>query len=456
MRYRTDFRRSSRGFSLVESLVTLFIVSVLMVGLFTLLDQAGTLSKQETNVADAQSSSRSALYEVAKIVREARIGQLYYGNAVLPYFDNATAGKTLTDAAGTAHPIREGTDSIEVRGAFYSNPYSFTPSNITCGGVGCDPSNSNVMQIRIDQVSNPTPISTVTNYPAGGLPAIASRTKPFYFVVASTSLQGVTIGSNSYLVPLYYVGRVNANAAGTWYTSDTSTTPASFTFLMDATDANAKKLLASATPPPMQNPYSGAIVDDVIFFVDNGTVELNPDGSATTKFMHPYLAQAILDPSTGNYDIQPIAEDVEDFQVAYGVDGLVTGSAHDRGVSPSNTAIDVTAANKDEWSLNQSDELLTDLVPKTVPARYESFIDGSIPSSNPNRPEIATAALKSVLLAIVVKSNQPELRFSGPGYDGIKVLNNVTAKTSITQTVSPSRPYRRRLLKLAVSLRNYL
>jgi prepilin-type N-terminal cleavage/methylation domain-containing protein len=454
---QTDLRSArTRGFSLVESLVTLAIVTILMVGLFTMLEHAGTISKQETNVADAQASGRSALYEVSKIVREARIGQLYYGNAILPYLDNALAGNTLTDATGTPHRIREGTDSIEVRGAFYNNPYSFTVTNITCNNVACDSTNANVMRIQIDQTCNLVPnITQISNYPAGGLPVLASRTKPFYFAVATTALQPVTVGGNTYKVPLYYVGRVDA--VGNWYTNivgDPLASPPilpSFSFYMDGLDVNAQKMLASSTLSTMKNPYSGAVIDDVIFFVDDGI----PD-AGTTNYSHPYLAQAILDPSTGTYDIQPIAGDVEDFQIAYGIDsrGIAVGSPRDRGVSPS--VIDVTSAGADEWVMNASGEALTDMNPQTgPPVTYDAFIDSSIPSTN-NDPKLATPALKAVLLAVVVKSVDPDIGYSGAGYDGIQLFNSVKSTTSVSLKVTPQRPYRRRVQQMAVSLRNYL
>jgi hypothetical protein len=99
---------------------------------------------------------------------------------------------------------------------------------------------------------------------------------------------------------------------------------------------------------------------------------------------------------------------------------------------------------------------LTDMTPQTgPPVTYDAFIDSSIPSTD-NDPKLATPALKAVLLAVVVKSVDPDIGYSGAGYDGIQLFNSVKSTTSVSLKVTPQRPYRRRVQQMAVSLRNYL
>src|SRR5260221_652548 len=160
--------------------------------------------------------------------------------------------------------------------------------------------------------------------------------------------QAVTVSGKTYLVPLYFVGRVNADAAGSWYTYAVSGGVATFTFNMNPSDAGAKVFNATAAgAPSLQNPFVCGALDDILFFVDEGTAAVSGD-------THPALAMATYDPSTGHYDIQSLVDEVEDFQIAYGVDGA-DASTVDGGADP--VAVNVTAANKDEWVGNVAGEV---------------------------------------------------------------------------------------------------
>ncbi len=427
-------RRFAReeGFTMIEALVAIVVMTSILLGLYALLDASNKLAKQETNVAEAQQSSRVGIYEVSKIIRQARVGQLYYGNAVLPVANNAPGGTSLTDLAGGVHYIRKGTDVVGVRGILLADRYSMTSGDVTCNGT-CNASSS--MSVTIRSIAN----NGVVNYPSGTTPSIASRTRPFYFVAVDGSTQSIAIGGKPYLIPLYYVGLVNT--AGTWYTQTADT----FTFSMNPQDAGARKYNASSSgAPALEKPYAGGAVDEVRFFVDEGPT----DGSSLTTDTHPALAQAVFDPSSGNYDIQPLVDEVEDFQVAYGVDGIA-GVAPDRGISP--TLVNASAVNLDEWVGNVASEISGSLVlSSTDPKHIDAFVDTSIASGPPN-PALATPALRAVWLSLVVKSSDPDIRYDGPGARGFQVLDS----SAVSFSSATGRPYRRRLQSLAVALRNF-
>jgi type II secretory pathway pseudopilin PulG len=426
--------RTESGFTLIEAIVATAIVVSMVVGIYGLLDSSGRLAKQETLVAEAQQSVRAGLQELVRVVRQARAGQLYYASAILPVANNAAGGQALTDTSGNRHFIRRGTDVLRVRGVIFGDEYALTAGDVVCAG-GCD--GSSLMTVTIRATAN----SGVVNFAPSSLPALAARTRPFYFVIADSASQTVSIGSYLYLVPLYYVGRVETT--GTWYTR----TATSFTFTMNPQDAGARALNAtSAGAPALQKPFLCGAIDDVTLFVDEGAA----DATGSPADTHPALSAALLDPASGAFDVSALIGEAEDFQVAYGVDGA-DGSTPDRGISPS--SFDSSASGRDEWVGDVAGEIESALpVSVTGTVHVEGFIDGSIASGPPN-PALATPALRSLWLSLVVKSSDPDLAYSGPGATGIRTLDS--AAVPFSDPASTGRPYRRRVQSFAVALRNY-
>src|SRR5512144_942921 len=85
-------RSGESGLTLVETLVAIVVMLAVMVGLYALLDSSNKLAKQETNIAEAQQSARVGIYELSRLIRQARVGLLHYGTAVLLATNNAPAG----------------------------------------------------------------------------------------------------------------------------------------------------------------------------------------------------------------------------------------------------------------------------------------------------------------------------------------------------------------------------
>ncbi|HEV8267009.1 MAG TPA: PilW family protein, partial [Thermoanaerobaculia bacterium] len=150
----------------------------------------------------------------------------------------------------------------------------------------------------------------------------------------------------------------------------------------------------------------------------------------------------IRDPDSGAWDIQPVVAEVEDFQVAYGVDG-VDGSARDQGVDPGRV---VRSVGGDEWVYDFPGETLA---VSANPTRVDAFVDTSVPSAPPNLAP-ASSALKEIMLSLLVRSSVPESEAQGPGSWGQKLLDSTALPLSSTT------PYKRRSQTAAVALRNYL
>jgi prepilin-type N-terminal cleavage/methylation domain-containing protein len=437
--------RSQRGMTLIELLIALFVGILVFLALYGLVDTSNKLTKQQTQVADVQQSARIGVSELSRIIRQSRVGGLSFANAVLPIANNGAllanadlvsySGIPMTDLSGTSHSIRPGTDVIEVRGVLFGDKYILDEGDAICSG-SCDVTTEITVTIPWKAALG------FVNFPNGGSPSLADKTGSFYFVVQNGENQQITVGGQTYLLPIYVAGLVNATGGKctlsntTWCTLTTS----SFSFKMNPQDAGAQKLNATICgghpcATSLGKSVGGGPVDVVRFFVD--------DRGDT----HPSLAEAIWDPSVGRWDVQTLIEEVEDFQIAYGVDGI-DGTIHDGGVSAA--TVDESGGNKDEWVGNVAGEV-TGSLPISVPDANHGGVDAFVDTTAPLAAQApANPALRSVWISLVVKSPDPDLVYNGPGARGIKILDS----TATSFSASTGRPYRRRPLSLAVSLRN--
>jgi Tfp pilus assembly protein PilV len=109
------FRPRQAGFTVIEAVVTMAVMAPMLLGLYSLLESSNRITKQESNVAQAR-GLRGGITR-SPMIRRARVGPLYYGNAVLPIYDNAPArARRSRDTSGADHRIRRGTDVVEARG----------------------------------------------------------------------------------------------------------------------------------------------------------------------------------------------------------------------------------------------------------------------------------------------------------------------------------------------------
>src|SRR5262249_14359525 len=98
-----------RGLTVLELLVALTVGVMTLIGLYELMDASNRLTLHQTDVAEAQDAVRVGLSAAGRIIRQARVGGLYMGNAILPIGNNSPGGTSLMDLDGTPHYIRKGT-----------------------------------------------------------------------------------------------------------------------------------------------------------------------------------------------------------------------------------------------------------------------------------------------------------------------------------------------------------
>ena len=179
------------------------------------------------------------------------------------------------------------------------------------------------------------------------------------------------------------------------------------------------------------------ILDDVVFFITTDPTD--------TAGIHPFLAQGIR---RGNaFDVTRLADDVEDMQVAYGIDtdgnGAVTRLCVTAPPYPANDPDPnvSTTAGCDEWFPNAVGESPVD--------------DSQFQQQDPFNPShsgvplaIHCPRLHSVMISLLAKAHDPDPTFKGTASQGYKIMNS---------TATPVTPgsYRRRVQTLKVNLRNY-
>jgi hypothetical protein len=426
-----------------------FLLALAMVGLLSVFDASARINQSEQDVADAQGAVRYGIHTMTRAIRMAGSGGLFVTQAVLNAsdpqldalggihvvnvshpnsYDNVQDGTTVTNLTGTAIAVRPGTDMIEIRGVINSPLLGFDLAT-GCNSVAapCDPAagclpctNSKNVNVAVttqnahvnDDATQRAQFSQIDDYTA------TAATNPMLVLVAFNEdiHTGCTIGG-SQVMPLYPQVAYNVGAIA----AKTTLSGGNHTFgSVDFTNAIAKEF-NSETPAEVgadarseKNVRRAGILDDLIFFIDNSDA------------LHPALAQGTR---RGNaFDVVTLADDVEDMQIAYGVD--VNG----------NNSID-----DDEWSPD---------TPTKTPYVATDFQSQQPPPNPFTHPGAHCPRLHGVMVTLVAKSHDPDPTYKAPTSRGIVVMNSPT--TGATPRTYPGfARYRRRLQTLRINLRNY-
>ena len=346
-------RASDRGFTLIEMIVVTFLLLHGHAGSAAVFDASARINKSETDVADAQGAVRYGIYQMTRIIRMAGSGGLFVTQAVLNAkdsspsvtgisvgggrfsYNNVPNGTTVTNTNGTVVQVREGTDMIEIRGVILSPLLGFDQQGTTGCSAGCTSSGDAISVLPItgdltigqlvnDDTAQRPQFAAIDAYTEGITGAANSM-----LVIMSDGNTDLHVGCSDvnpggvqrYPQPLYNVGRLSV-AGGT--DLSIAATPRVFATSVDFTAAIGQQINAELPSDnglpalPIIKARRVGILDDILFFIAMLPAADDPDG------LHPYLAQGVR--RGDRFEIIPLAEDVEDLQIAYGVDG-----SHGRG-----------------------------------------------------------------------------------------------------------------------------
>jgi type II secretory pathway pseudopilin PulG len=449
--------RTSAGFTLVEMIVVTLLLLIAMVGLLAVFDASARINKNETDVADAQGNVRYGIYQMTRAIRMAGAGGLYVTQAVLNHndrelpgiapasasYDNVAASVTVTDTNNAAWQVRPGTDMIEIRGVLFSPLIGFDEQ------TGCNPctgaqdlnalpiiGNSRMGNHLNNDASIRPQFAAIDAYTAG-----VTNARPMLVIVqdAKSDLHacgdvGPPLGLQRYPQPAYNVGVItqptNLVSGNTFRSVDFGGT----------LGPRFNLELPSDTPGKNASEIKGlkraGILDDVVFFITTDPVA-DPTG------IHPFLAQGIR---RGNaFDVTRLADDVEDMQVAYGIDSDGNSSVtRFSSCAPTIDDPDInfsTTAGCDEWFPNSAGESAVD--------------DSQFQQQDPFNPShsgvplaIHCPRVHSVMISLLAKAHDSDPTYKGPASQGYKSMN------SSATPVTPGN-FRRRIQTLKVNLRNY-
>ncbi len=431
---------AARGFTLIETIIVLFLLAVAMLGLLSVFDASARISRSEQDIADAQGAVRYGISSLTRALRMAGAGGLSVTQAVLNHrdpqlpgvsvvnrvedgsYDNVEAGTTVTPLSGSSIRVRRGTDMIEIRGVINSPLLGFDPQTgcEPCSAEGCSPCQGTTAVDVVektaylhvnDDAANRPQFSRIDDDTSGAGPGNSRMLVLVAF--HDDAHPGCTINVGGLEYPLYPQPPYNVGtiSAPTRLVSARTFGPVNFDDTL-AKEFNPEMPGASgAAPQALKSLRHAGILDDLIFFIDN------------TNPLHPSLARGTR--RGERFDVVALADEVEDMQVAYGVDGN------------GNNAID-----SDEWS--------PDAAGKT-PYGAADFRD----------PVNGCPRLHGVVISLVAKSRDPDPTYRASPARVVPLMNSPVSfdppgypETALYPGL-PASHYRRRVQTLRVNLRNY-
>lgn len=385
-------RAAEAGFTLLEAIVALAIMTVILVGLLSLLQFNSRVARAQVNVAGMQQSLRVAQ---AEIVREARMagrgglpanrpGLPLPQGAALAVLNNAPDGTTIGGAGGP--PVRPGTDVLTIRGVFSTPIYQVSAT--ADGRVG-DPTNGTITVRGHGPTGVPQPLEPLL--------ALADLNRP-----EALLLVGANDDSTQAVVELTGVAQVPGGVQLSFTTEGTQ--GASYLQLSPG----------GVFPPELTTISAVGVLEEYRYYIRDEA----PAPSLSKARLYPGTnAPHAAAPANLQLDV---ADNVLDLQVALGIDRDGTEDVED-------------ARNaEDDWLFNHADDT------PVTPADW-------------NQPAMRIYYLRISTLA---RTDRLDPNYTSPPIQAIEdhVYNEPDAPADDASILE--RRYRRRLLQTVIDLRN--
>ncbi len=411
--------RRPRGFSLIETLVALFVVSLLLAGVVALFNLSGRIARVQTNLSDMQQSLRIAQYDMIRSIRMAGRGGLPRGDLPLGWAvsirnDIPATGNMarVAIANGSSPEAVEGSDILTVRGVFSSPIYQINPAAGTLVLQGSPPTAGSVTITDPGPSGIPQDLTPLRNAVTQGLGEALLLRSP--------------LGSEIYAVVELNPTGPNTNLGANAVTIDFNITGGTHTIEYGAMSAGG------AYPPTLQAISSLGILEEHSYYIRK---EFAVPGDAMTD-PRPRLSRARVFPNTStgwagqNSNLRlDIADNILDLQVAFGVD--IDGDGQIVEADP--------VSSTDDWVFNTADD------DETNPALVTSW--NTLPSGQATR-------LFYLRLTTVARTGRRDVGYVSPPMGLVEDHDYGEADTPADNEARGQRMYRRQLMQTIVDLRN--
>ncbi|MDH3254354.1 MAG: prepilin-type N-terminal cleavage/methylation domain-containing protein, partial [Acidobacteriota bacterium] len=372
------------GFTLIEMVIAMFILSLLVVGLLEVFDFSSKVARSQTNISDMQQSLRAAQYDVVRLIRMAGRGplplrtpgrQMPLGVA-LEVRNNVPANSTIGFVAGTGPAVLTGTDILTIRGVFNSSLYQVNygdPATFSLNATG-----GSVV------IADKSP----TGVPHDLGPMVAA-------ICDTDDVPEALLLVSPLDDAIYAVVELNApgSRSSVDCTDPSANTSMTVQFKTAAGDNVTEYLALSAGgayPAGLTSAAFVGILEEYRFYIR----EIYAIAGDTTSDLTPRFAKARVFPGTDiPYANDPvswtgdIADNLIDFQVVLGVDGDNDGVILDQGDS------------SDEWLFNDPNDNAGD-------AKWNQVQPASVPA--------VESRLYNVRLTTLARTDRRDTSFQAP------------------------------------------
>ncbi|HXT50261.1 MAG TPA: prepilin-type N-terminal cleavage/methylation domain-containing protein, partial [Thermoanaerobaculia bacterium] len=158
-------RRSAAGFTVIEVVVALFVLSIVLIGMLALFDASNKIARTQVNIADMQQSLRIGHDEMVRMARIAARGWVINSTSWKPEdqiklaVDNAGPAVYIGTTTDPEFKVLPGTDVLRIRGVIVGSLFeneigqeascsqSANPDPLKKGGCSIEPTDLKINEI---------------------------------------------------------------------------------------------------------------------------------------------------------------------------------------------------------------------------------------------------------------------------------------------------------------------